>query len=108
GQTRMGTYRERRPLRLRPREFGPAVGLVLAATAILHAGSIAWALMPDDPPASTSYDQVSPVLLGKETLRDRMARDKAQKAEGAARQKQLLESRYDLTPKPDAQVRMSR
>src|SRR5262249_54076026 len=77
-------------------------------TAILHAGSIAWALMPEDPPASTSYDQVSPVLLGKETLRDRMARDKAERAATAARQKQLLESRYDLTPKPDSEVRMSR
>jgi hypothetical protein len=108
----MGSFRERRLLRLLPRVVDPAVRIVLAAASILQTGPIARARMSDDrpesPPARTSYDQVAPVLLGKETLRDRMAWDKAEGPAVAARQKQLLESRYDLTAKPDAKVRMSR
>ncbi len=48
------------------------------------------------------------MLLGKETLRDRIAQDKAERPTVGARQQQLLESRYDLTAKPDPKVRMSR
>ncbi len=101
----MSSFHERRLLRLLPRAVAPAL---LAAMSILQSGPIAQAQEPDGPSVRTSYDQVAPVLLGKETLRDRMARDKADRPAVAARQKELLESRYDLTAKPDATVRMSR
>ncbi len=58
--------------------------------------------------AQSSYDQVAPVLLGQETFAQRMAKDRADKAAVMARQQSLLEERYDLSPKPDARVRMSR
>jgi cytochrome c peroxidase len=61
-----------------------------------------------DTRGKSSYDQVSPVLLGQETFQERMAKDQAAKADVTGRQRQLLESRYDLTPRPDATVRMSR
>jgi cytochrome c peroxidase len=48
------------------------------------------------------------LLQGQETLQDRKAKDLAEKGEVSSRQKQLLESRYDLTPRPDATVKMSR
>jgi cytochrome c peroxidase len=60
------------------------------------------------PGAKSSYDQIAPVLQGKETLQDVMAKDKADKPGVMARQKEVLESRYDLAPKPDIKVRMSR
>jgi cytochrome c peroxidase len=60
------------------------------------------------PAGKTSYDQVAPVLLGKESPADVMAKDKADKPSVMARQQQLLEDRYDLTPRPDSQVRMTR
>jgi cytochrome c peroxidase len=60
------------------------------------------------PAAKSSYDQIAPVLLGHETLQVRMARDKAEKAAVMARQKELLESRYNLAPKPDPKVTMTR
>ena len=60
------------------------------------------------PPAVTSYDQLAPVLLGKETFQDRVAKDKAEKPAVVARQKKLLEERYDLGSRPDAQVKMTR
>jgi cytochrome c peroxidase len=60
-------------------------------------------------PVKTSYDQVSPVLLGnKESYEAMVAKDKAAKAAVMARQKKLLEERYDLTPKTDSRVTMSR
>jgi cytochrome c peroxidase len=93
----------------------PAVRIVLAVAAafLVQTGPIARPQQPggrpEGPPAGrSSYDQVQPVLLGNETFRDRMARDKAGKSAVAARQKELLESRYDLAAKPDARVRMSR
>ena len=58
--------------------------------------------------AASSYDQIAPVLLGKETFQAVMARDKAEKDAVMARQKGLLEERYDLTPHPDAKLTMSR
>jgi cytochrome c peroxidase len=61
---------------------------------------------PPNPP--TSYDQVSPVLLGQETFDAMMAKDKAGKAAVMARQKKLLEERYDLSPRTDPGVRMTR
>jgi cytochrome c peroxidase len=63
---------------------------------------------PTKPPAKSSYDQIQPVLLGKETFQAVMAKDKADKAEVMARQQKLLEERYDLTARPDKKVTMSR
>jgi cytochrome c peroxidase len=56
----------------------------------------------------SSYDQIAPALLGKESFNAVMAKDKAEKETVMARQKKLLEERYDLTPRPDAKVTMSR
>jgi cytochrome c peroxidase len=59
-------------------------------------------------PPANSYDQVSPVLVGQQTFEAMMAKDKADKDDVMARQKKLLEERYDLTPRPDARVKMTR
>jgi cytochrome c peroxidase len=59
-------------------------------------------------PLKSSYDQVSPVLLGEETFQDMMAKDKADKDAVMARQKRLLEERYDLAVHVDKKVTMSR
>ncbi len=56
----------------------------------------------------TSYDQISPALLGQQSFADMMAKDKADKPEVVARQKKLLEERYDLTARPDAKLTMTR
>ncbi len=61
-----------------------------------------------EPRGKSSYDQVTPTLLGQETYQDRMAKDKAEKEAVSARQRQVLESRYDLAAKPDPNVKMSR
>jgi cytochrome c peroxidase len=63
----------------------------------------------EKPPAPTSsYDQISPVLLGQETFAKMMADDKANKPAVMARQKKLLEERYNLTPRTDSGVKMTR
>jgi cytochrome c peroxidase len=59
-------------------------------------------------PLKTSYDQVSPVLLGEQTFQAMMAKDKADKDAVMARQKRLLEERYDLSVHVDKKVTMSR
>ncbi len=59
-------------------------------------------------PLPTSYDQVSKTLLGEESFQAMMAKDKADKDTVMARQKKLLEERYDLTPRPDPKVTMTR
>lgn len=61
-----------------------------------------------DARGKSSYDQVSPVLVGQEQLSAVMAKDKADKLEVMARQQKLLEERYDLTSKPDEKIKMSR
>jgi cytochrome c peroxidase len=61
-----------------------------------------------DPAPRTSYDQVTPVLLGKETLQAVMAKDKADRPAVMARQRKLLDARYDLAARPDGKVTMSR
>ena len=64
---------------------------------------------PKEVPASaSSYDQIAPVLLGKESFQAVMAQDKADKPAVMARQQKVLEERYDLTPRPDKNLRMSR
>jgi cytochrome c peroxidase len=59
-------------------------------------------------PRPTSYDQVSPVLLGKETFQAMMAKDKADKDAVMTRQRRLLEERYDLTRKVHDKIKMTR
>jgi cytochrome c peroxidase len=86
--------------------------LFVAAALIGHPGPSASAQTPEaqekKSPAKSSYDQVSPVLLGKETLQGQMTKDLAEKPTFAARQREHLESRYNLASKPDNQVKMSR
>jgi cytochrome c peroxidase len=78
---------------------------VLAALASRADAPRAQAQTKDNP---SSYDQIAPVLQGKETFQAVMARDKADKDAVMERQKKLLEERYDLTPRPDPKVAMSR
>ena len=59
-------------------------------------------------PVPSSYDQISPVLLGQDTFEQMMARDKAGKAAVMARQRKLLEERYDLSVRVSDRVKMSR
>ena len=59
------------------------------------------------PPAS-SYDQISPVLIGKQSFADMVAADKADKPGVTARQQKLLDERYDLKPHPHDKIKMSR
>ena len=66
------------------------------------------AVRAEEPAIKTSYDQVAPVLLGKETFQAVVTKDKADKPAVMARQKELLETRYDLTSRPDSKVKMTR
>jgi cytochrome c peroxidase len=59
-------------------------------------------------PLPSSYDQVSPVLLGQETFQRMMGKDKADKEAVMARQRKLLEERYNLAVPVDNHVKMSR
>jgi cytochrome c peroxidase len=59
-------------------------------------------------PPPSSYDQVSPVLLGQESFASMMSKDKAAKEGVMARQRKLLEERYDLSVKVDPEVKMTR
>jgi cytochrome c peroxidase len=63
---------------------------------------------PGTAPRASSYDQVSKVLLGAESFQTMKARDEADKAGVLARQKSLLEARYDLTARVDKKVTMTR
>jgi cytochrome c peroxidase len=85
---------------------------VLAGVLIVVAGSLhsQTADTPKPPAADSqsSYDQIAPVLLGKGTFQEVRAKDKADKPAVMARQKHLLEERYDLTPRTDAKVKMTR
>ncbi|MCI0464430.1 MAG: cytochrome B6 [Gemmataceae bacterium] len=56
----------------------------------------------------TSYDQISPVILGQESFANMLAKDKASKAAIMARQKALLEERYDLARKVHDKIKMAR
>jgi cytochrome c peroxidase len=61
-----------------------------------------------DPRGKTSYDQIAPPLLGQKTFAETMTKDKADKPAVMARQQALLEERYDLTPRVDKKVKMTR
>src|SRR6266545_6785583 len=56
----------------------------------------------------TSYDQISPVIIGQETFAAMVAKDKANKPAVIARQKALLEERYDLARKVHDSLKMTR
>jgi cytochrome c peroxidase len=56
----------------------------------------------------SSYDQIAPVLTGQVTFEQMMAQDKAHKDKVMARQKALLEERYDLSRRVDEKVTMTR
>src|SRR4051794_38809201 len=79
---------------------------VLAATVYLVSPS------QTQPPAGekgkTSYDQISPVLLGEQSFDAMRAKDKADKAGIMARQTALLGERYDLSVRVDPKVKMTR
>jgi cytochrome c peroxidase len=89
-------------------------GLTVQAVLVsLLAPPICWAQASADGDkpkgaATSSYDQISPVLLGKETYQAMMAKDKADKESVAARQKAHLEERYDMTVRPHAKLTMAR
>src|SRR5437867_3193674 len=61
-----------------------------------------------DAAPKSSYDQIAPALLGQETFQAVMAKDKADKPAVMARQKKLLEERYELASRPDKKVTMFR
>ena len=56
----------------------------------------------------SSFDQISPVLLGKETFEQMKTRDQQGKEAIMGRQMKLLAERYNLESKPHANVKMSR
>jgi cytochrome c peroxidase len=62
---------------------------------------------PKEAPSS-SYDQISPVLLGQESFQKMLEKDKADKPAVMARQQKLLAERYDLTPRVEKKVTMTR
>jgi cytochrome c peroxidase len=100
--------------RRRPTRVAVAAALVLLVlTAMSRSRPAAgWAQEPADrgkeSPGKTSYDQITPVLLGQESFQAQMAKDKADKPAVMARQKALLEERYDLASHPDNKVAMTR
>ena len=58
-------------------------------------------------PPPSSYDQISPTLLGN-TFDATRTKDKADKPAVLERHKKLLDGRYDLGSKPDKNAKMSR
>ena len=84
---------------------GFGVVLYLAQSSATQPGA---APAPKRDVGKSSYDQIAPVLLGQETFAERMAKDKAGKADVMARQQALLQERYDLTRNVDERVRMTR
>src|SRR6266566_6889561 len=81
---------------------------LVAGLLFLAAPSLTRAQPKPNENTSSSYDQIAPVLLGKEKFQDVLAKDKADKETVMARQTKLLQERYDLTPRPDPKLTMSR
>jgi cytochrome c peroxidase len=92
----------------RQQNEGSMSRLVVATMALVLAGP--FMLHAQDPKGAvpSSYDQVSPVLLGKQSFQAAMAKDKADKEGVMARQQALLEERYDLKPRLDPKLKMTR
>jgi cytochrome c peroxidase len=94
------------------RNYRRLAGLALLAGLIYLAAPPVIQSQPgkDRAPGSptSSYDQVTPVLLGQQTFAEMNAKDKADKAAVMARQQRLLEQRYDLAAHPDPTVKMTR
>jgi cytochrome c peroxidase len=85
-----------------------SIGLVGVGLLLCLVGPLA--SRPQQPGAvgKTSYDQVAPALVGQTTFAQMMAKDKAAKADNNARQKALLEERYNLTGRMHDKDKMSR
>jgi cytochrome c peroxidase len=82
---------------------------LFVAAVVLYLGSPSLTQPAKAPaPSASSYDQISPVILGKQTFEDMMAKDKAGKAAVMERQRKLLAERYDLTPRAAKGVKMTR
>lgn len=96
----MTTFRHQRIRR----ELPALAGFALLGIFTLMLGTLGHA----QEPVRSSYDQIAPVLTGKESFPAVQKKDKADKPAVTARQKKLLEERYDLSPRPDKSVTMSR
>jgi cytochrome c peroxidase len=100
------------PCRLsrRPRPAAPIllIGLALALPGLAAGQAEAPKGPPGETKAPSSYDQVTPALLGQKSFEAMKAEDEAEKPAVLERQRKLLEERYDLTPRPDPKVRMTR
>lgn len=84
--------------------------LIAAGSAFAQSGAKGGKSADAKPEArgKTSYDQISPALLGKQSFNEMRAKDRADKAEVMARQQKLLEERYDLKARVDKKVTMTR
>jgi cytochrome c peroxidase len=82
-------------------------GLALLAGVVCLVAPTAIRSQPGKAPPPSSYDQVSPVLLGQQTFATMMAKDKADKATVMARQMKLLNDRYDLAAHADPTLKMT-
>lgn len=83
------------------------------AAAVARAAAITALFMASIPAiisqeTKSSYDQISPALLGKESFQQMMNRDKQGKEAVMQRQQRLLEERYTLESKPHPDAKMSR
>src|SRR4051812_41556283 len=98
------------PMRLTiPRLLRPTLLSAAGLGVLLYvAGPGATQPKSDKPVGKTSYDQVSPALVGQVSFEEMMAKDKEAKPAIMARQKALLEERYDLTARPHDTIKMTR
>ncbi|MFO0845446.1 MAG: cytochrome B6 [Gemmataceae bacterium] len=83
-------------------------GLLAALVTLAVLFGVGHSQPPDKKAPPNSYDQISPALLGQVSFADMKAKDEKAKPEVMARQRKLLEERYDLSVKVDAEVKMTR
>ena len=88
----------------RPRRCSRWFALV-AGLLFLAAPSLTRAQPKPNENTSSSYDQIAPVLLGKGSFQEVMAKDKADKPAVMTRQQKLLAERYDLASRHAARCR---
>ena len=102
------------PQNRRPAKLGAAFIVAVATFAIVvwacSASQAEEAKKLPEPQSvgASSYEQITPVLIGQETFKARLDKDRAEKSSVIARQKKLLDDRYDLTPKQHPTLVMSR